>query len=1178
MELKFKELCPNCGKDIESERLKMGMPCQICLPTPSEKMKEGFLTKITLRNENLLEIEEIFQKVLGTKMWALQRFWAKRFLEGESFVLSAPTGTGKTTMQIILSLWACQRAKKRCLIILPTSLLAHQVSKKLVQFKEKLGLDLEVSFYHSLLTKKEKREQLSKMEKAKIIVTTNLSLMKRKEINSQIVDLVFVDDIDSFLKKSKSLMFVFQMLNLPRALKRVVLKLYKREIDTKEALKKIEKLKQKIELTAQVIVSGATPKGKRTKGILLLREIFGFSVGGRMDFGRKILDCYFFPKNSLPESIFEILKKLGGGGLVFVPADKGSDFAQSLEKFLKEKGAKVKAFLKPNKKYFEMFEKGELDCLIGMATRKSPLVRGIDLPQTIRYAVFAGVPKFSIKIDVEEFHPIKWLMLLNNISLAIKENYKREFDFLVLELTKIKNLDAEKLRAVREALRKKRELEGFLEYARKVGERAIDFFKKILKDEKVIQALKESETISFGEREGQYHFLVVDEIAYLQASGRTSRLYIGGLTKGLSVVVVDDEKAFNSLKKELGFLGEEIDWKDFEKINLDLEIEQINEDRKKVAQAKEGKLKIKEELSLKSLLFVVESPNKAKTIARYFGRPFRKRVENLLTFEVFLENSLAIITASKGHIVDLDLIEGLFGVEINEKIVPVYRPLNRCPKCAIEVENNTCPFCGRKNLISSRPTIEALRKIASLVDLVVIGTDPDAEGEKIAFDLYLLLRPFNQNIKRARFHEVTKREIRNSLKNLEDFDLKLVEAQITRRIQDRWIGFSISPILWKVFKRGNLSAGRVQTPVLGWIVERTKKLKEKKELIILSLKNGLKISFKDEIGTSEKIAKEGTVEILKVEKKIEEINPYPPFTTDTLISALSFALKIDAKEAMRIAQRLFESGLITYHRTSSTRVSSVGVALAREYIFSRFGKEFLKERKWEMEGAHECIRPTRGIDLEKLRGMLAAKIIKAVLNERELRAYDIIFKRFIASQMAPAKVEKVSIKILVAQKEKDFEFITKLIKEGFSKIFPLYVKEVPQIEAGKQKISLIETKIVPAFYPFTYSEIVSLMKERGIGRPSTYAKILEILKKRRYAKEVNKKLISTLLGIKVFEFLAKNYEKYLSEQLTRELEEKMDRIEEGKESAEKIIREFYQEIKEIIEKALKEGVKYNISF
>jgi reverse gyrase len=646
----------------------------------------------------------------------------------------------------------------------------------------------------------------------------------------------------------------------------------------------------------------------------------------------------------------------------------------------------------------------------------------------------------------------------------------------------------------------------------------------------------------------------------------------------LSVVIVDEEKAFNSLKKDLSYF-EEIEWKSLKEIDAKKIIEEIDEDRRRVLLSMEDKLRVEEtKLTLTTRLFIVESPTKVKTIAKFFGRPTRKKYENLLLNEVFGENSLLMITASKGHVTDLSEEEGLFGIEVKEKFIPYLEPIKKCMACGKEIEENekACS-CGSTKFTDSKPRIEALRKVASLVDEVIIATDPDSEGEKIAFDLYLLLKPFNKNIKRARFHEVTKKEIHKVFENLEDFDLNLVKAQLVRRIEDRWIGFSISPVLWKVFKNSKLSAGRVQTPVLGWIVERTKKLREKEELISLKLENGLEISFRAKKGTYQKIFEDGFVEVKEVKVFEDEINPFPPFTTDTLISALTSLLKIDAQETMQIAQKLFESGLITYHRTSSTTVSSTGINLAKEYIFSNFGEEFFRARKWEAEGAHECIRPTKTIDSQKLRNLIGLKILKfpSPLGEREIRAYDLIFKRFIASQMTPSKVEKIKFKVLAGGEEKEFEFINKILDEGFSKIFKLQERKISGLKEGKIQVLESKKRIVPVFYPFTYSEIVSLMKEKGIGRPSTYARILEVLKKRNYVKEIKKfSLISTILGIKVFEFSQKNFSKYLNEETTRKLEEDMDSVESGKKNFEEVLRQVFGEVKEIIITSMEKGVKY----
>jgi reverse gyrase len=274
---------------------------------------------------------------------------------------------------------------------------------------------------------------------------------------------------------------------------------------------------------------------------------------------------------------------------------------------------------------------------------------------------------------------------------------------------------------------------------------------------------------------------------------------------------------------------------------------------------------------------------------------------------------------------------------------------------------------------------------------------------------------------------------------------------------------------------------------------------------------------------------------------------------------------------------LFENGLITYHRTSSTTVSSTGINIAKEYISSAFGEEFFRGRKWEAEGAHECIRPTKPIDSQKLRNLIGLKLLRfpSPLTEREIRAYDIIFRRFIASQMKASRVEKIKFKITIGKEEKEFEFLNRVVEEGFSRIFRLQERKIHALKEGKVKILESRKRIVPTFYPYTYSEIVSTMKEKKIGRPSTYAKILEILKKRNYVKEIKRStLISTTLGAKVFEFSQSNFSKYLDEETTRKLEENMDAIESGKKNFEDVLKAIYSEVNEIIRNSIRMGVKY----
>ena len=1173
----YKNLCPNCGGNVSSERLSKGLPCENCLPDEKEILKFGPLLKIKERNKRAEEIEKLFEKAVGAKMWALQKFWVKRFLEGESFTLLAPTGAGKTTLQIILCLYTAQFLRRKCLIVLPTSLLVNEVAQRMREVAKKLGFNVLISSYHSMLSEKEKRGELQNMNLAQIIIATHLSIMRKKEINKQEVDVVFVDDVDSFLKQNKAIRYVLRMLKLPKAIKDIAEGAFEGKIDFKKALLDILNLKLKEEIKSQLIVSSATQRAKRTKSVAVLSSIFGFSIGLKPTLGRNVVDAFTETENLAKETL-KLVKKIGDGGLIFVPLDRGSSFAKTLAKFLEKNGIKAKAFLKPDKRIFEDFKSGRLDALIGMATKKHPLARGVDLPWRIRYAIFVGVPKFAIKVKVEEFHPTKWLMLLNAIQQAIEDKYKEEYDRLVTDLIKIRLLKTQELRKVKQALSEGKNLEGFLEFAKKVASRGVEFLRKILKDEKVLKTIKESQVISFSEQKKEYVFLIPDPVAYLQASGRTSRMYIGGTTKGLSIILIDSQKAFNALKKDLSYF-EDIKWKDLKEIDIQKVISEIDEDRRKILLSLEDKLTVREtKIDFIVRLFIVESPTKVKTIAKFFGKPAKKKYLSLEVSEVFSQNSLLLITASRGHITDLSLKEGLFGVEVGDSFIPYFKPIKRCVICGKELaeEEKACS-CGSQKFTDAETRIKDLQKLASLVDEVIIATDPDSEGEKIAFDLFLLLKPFSKNIKRARFHEVTKREIHKVLENLEDFDLNLVKAQLVRRIEDRWIGFSISPVLWAVFKNPRLSAGRVQTPVLGWVVERTKKLREKEELINLKLENGLELNFRAPIGTYQKILKEDFIEIKDIKIFEEKINPYPPFTTDTLISTLASFLKINAHDVMRIAQKLFESGLITYHRTSSTTVSLSGINVAKDYIISNLSANLFEPREWKKEGAHECIRPTKAVDSQQLRNLIGLKILglPTSLTEREFKAYEIIFKRFIASQMKPAKIEKIKFRILTGDFEKEFEFINKVLEEGFTKILKIPQKNISSLKEGKMKILKSEKRVAPILYPYTYSEIVSTMKEKGIGRPSTYAKILEVLKKRKYTKEIkNFVLIATALGFKVFDFSQKNFDKYLNENMTRKLEEDMDAIEKGEKSFEGILKQIYLEVKEIIENNTKKGIKY----
>jgi len=263
---------------------------------------------------------------------------------------------------------------------------------------------------------------------------------------------------------------------------------------------------------------------------------------------------------------------------------------------------------------------------------------------------------------------------------------------------------------------------------------------------------------------------------------------------------------------------------------------------------------------------------------------------------------------------------------------------------------------------------------------------------------------------------------------------------------------------------------------------------------------------------------------------------------------------------MEIAQELFESGFITYHRTDSTRVSAAGMAVAREYISEKFGPEFVKLRPWGEGGAHECIRPTRPLDAAALKTMVTVSGSTAKMSEEHFKVYDLIFRRFMASQMVPVVVKEaeLSLRPLPFQREFREVFITEVVKDGWNLIEPLKVRQLPvRLEKGKTYtfpvLSYLK-KEAPKVYPYTQGELVEEMKKRGIGRPSTYAKIVQTLLERKYVVQRGRFLYPTKLGIEVYAYLREKFPHYTSEEFTREIEELMDRVERGEVDYQEVIK------------------------
>ncbi len=1049
----YENLCPVCGRDLTPDEILKN----VCF------RKNAKLSSFSWMRE-YEEFVEYFRKFLNSEPKAIQKTWMKRLVSGESFSIVAPTGLGKTSFGVIAASFLAQKRKK-CYIVLPTTVLVREVSERLKKSEP------EVVSYHANLSKNEKEEALQRIKNGEfsILVTTSQFLAKNFDVlKDKFFDFIFVDDVDSIFKTSRNVDRILHLLGFR----------YSRGRWFRGSKRGI------------LVVSTATVKKGRKAN--LLRELLGIDVGSSRILVRNVEDIYCKEKNL--KRLCEIINKMGDGGLIFVSTEKELDeLLEELEG--KYRIGKVTA---KSKKDFDRFKNGELDYLIGTSHYYGTLVRGLDLPEKIRYAVFWGAPVFRIPIGEIE-----------NLSDGMLK-------FLVSLFR-----DDPRLRDV--------------VYTKRNREEVIEKLKEILEDPQV-----EIEDLIIKRSE----IIIPDLRTYLQASGRTSRLTVYGLTKGASFLLENNIEILKAFVKRATYY--DITFKPLEEVNFDKLLEEIAETRSRIAKGMEAEIK--------PVLFVVESPTKAKQIARFFGQPaariFKEGDEvELISYEVSTENFILTVTASLGHITDLTTGRGVYGVEkVNSDFVPVYASIKRCEKCGYQyTRDGKCPICGG-NPKDSKNRIRILQRLAEEAEHVIIGTDPDTEGEKIAWDIKMLLAPFAKSIKRAEFHEVTKRAVISALKNLREIDENTVKAQIVRRVEDRWLGFRLSEILQKRFRDRNLSAGRAQTPVLGWIIQRCDEHRRKKRIGIIK-----------ELGLVIENPK-GRFVRLKIEKigeREEDRIPPPPYTTDTMLEDANRILRLSVTETMKLAQELFENGFITYHRTDSTRVSERGMQVAREFL-----KENFVGREWKKEGAHECIRPTRPLSKRDLRRLLSEGVFATSqeITVKHLALYDLIFRRFMASQAPRVRLKKAIYRI----KTHDSEFTEERVIHAEGKAFELYrfidiQKELPETE----RTFRLDIKWVPQVPLFTQSDVIALMKQRGIGRPSTYSQILNKLFLRKYIFEKNQKLIATRRGRIIFWFLYSNYAKFVSEQTTRELEKTMDMVERGEADYMEVLRGLYTELTSI---------------
>lgn len=581
---------------------------------------------------------------------------------------------------------------------------------------------------------------------------------------------------------------------------------------------------------------------------------------------------------------------------------------------------------------------------------------------------------------------------------------------------------------------------------------------------------------------------------------------------------------------------------------------------------------------MKSLV-IVESPAKANTINKILGKNFT-------------------VKASIGHIKDLPKKE--MGVDVDKGFEPKYV---------------TIP--GKEKIIRE------LRKAARESEKVYLAPDPDREGEAIAWHIASEIsdsksKLHSEKIYRVAFNEITERAVLEAMKNPGRIDLKKVDAQQARRILDRLVGYGLSPLLWKKVRRG-LSAGRVQSVAVKLVVDREREIdafqkeeywninlllegsappqfrarlyKYKGSLVINREAEGkerfLIRTLEDAERTVEEI-KKLILSLAKVDKKERKRTPYPPFTTSSLQQEAARKLKFSAKRTMLSAQQLYEGielgkegsiGLITYMRTDSVRVAQEAQQWAREYIENRFAKEYVPEKppvyksKAGAQEAHEAVRPT---DMSR-----PPDTIKQFLSKDQYNLYSLIWNRFIASQMSPARLEQTTFIIENTEKNLDIRASGTVVRfDGFMALYTESKDEIEEEEGGilphlkvGEPLKLMEIKPTQHFTQppprYTEATLVKTLEEKGIGRPSTYAAILSTIQDRKYVQKAEGRFAPTELGMVVNDLLVERFPELIDIGFTAKMEDELDSIEDGKMKWVKVVKDFYKPFSHDLSEATK---------
>ncbi|MDP2720794.1 MAG: type I DNA topoisomerase [bacterium] len=603
-------------------------------------------------------------------------------------------------------------------------------------------------------------------------------------------------------------------------------------------------------------------------------------------------------------------------------------------------------------------------------------------------------------------------------------------------------------------------------------------------------------------------------------------------------------------------------------------------------------------------LIIVESPTKARTLSNFLGNKYK-------------------IEASMGHVRDLP--KAKLGVDVEKNFEPEY----------------VIPRAKRK-------TVEHLRDILGAAKNIILATDPDREGEAIAWHVQQLAAGIQNKAKlgslgtklksrtkedskfsRIVFHEITKEAVAAALKSPRTIDLKLVDAQVARRVLDRLVGYKLSPLLWKKVKSG-LSAGRVQSVTVRLIVEREREIEQfvsveywsiaallREQMPNRSLralrplrgldkaqmpnefeaelvqKQGKKVQIKNnkEADTIVKDLEKPETNWQVSQKEEKEVKKYPgpPFTTSTMTQTAANSFGFTAKKTMKLAQDLYEQGYITYHRTDSLNLAPIALNSARKYIKETFGPEFLptsvrvyKTKSKLAQEAHEAIRPTD----------VGISNVKIQMSNDHKKLYDLIWKRFVAGQMAEAVYDQVTLEVTATRDQRPetsylFRAVGSVVKfPGYQKV---YGREEGDI-AGEEKIvppltqgtKLDLNKILPSQHftqpppRYTEASLIKTLEEKGIGRPSTYAPIISTIQERNYVELEQRKFRPTPLGAAVNDFLVKNFPGVFDYSFTAKMEESLDDIAGGEKKWVPTVSEFYGPFSEKLAKTFEESDKVKV--